>query len=281
MTPVAPSPPARRPVRPLARPPRPRHFGWVNWRGLWTLYRRGAFRYLRYGVESIGGPAVSSLLFLAVFSLALGERGEMMPGVTLVQFIAPGIVIFSLTHSAFVSAATPIIYDKLEGMIGDVIGAPLTPIEITVGYLFSAAGNGLKTGAVILALMAVFVDMTLHAPLAVLGFAVAASALFALIGMVIGLWADRWDNYSAAETFLILPIGLLSGAFFTLQGVPEGARWLFDLNPVFHAVQGFRYGFIGVAEAPVAVSAAVLVGLDLVLGVLVWRLVAVGYKIKA
>jgi len=261
--------------------PQPRHFGWVNWRGLWTLYRRGAFRYLRYGVESIGGPAVSSLLFLAVFSLALGGRGEMVPGFTLVQFIAPGIIIFSLTHSAFEGAATPLIYDKMEGMIGDVIGAPLTPIEITAGYLLSATGNGLITGAVVLALMAVFVDMTPHAPLAVLGFAIAASALFALIGMVVGLWADRWDNYSAAETFLILPIGLLSGAFFTLRGVPEGARWLFDLNPVFHAVQGFRYGFIGAAEAPVAVSAAVLVGLDLVLGVLVWLLIALGYKIKA
>ncbi len=281
MTPVAPSPPAHPPVHPLANPPRPRHFGWVNWRGLWTLYRRGAFRYLRYGVESIGGPAVSSLLFLAVFSLALGGRGEMVPGVTLIQFIAPGIVIFSLTHSAFESAATPIIYDKLEGMIGDVIGAPLTPLEITAGYLLSATGNGLLTGTVVLALMAVFVELPLHAPLIALGFAVAASVLFALAGIVIGLWSERWDSYSAAETFLILPIGLLSGAFFTLQGVPEGARWLFDLNPVFHAVQGFRYGFIGVAEAPVAVSAAVLVGLDLVLGVLVWRLVALGYKIKA
>jgi len=269
VTPVAPS------------PPQPRHFGWVNWRGLWTLYRRGAFRYLRYGVESIGGPAVSSLLFLAVFSLALGGRVEMVPGFTLVQFIAPGIIMFSLTHSAFESAATPLIYDKMEGMIGDVIGAPLTPIEITAGYLLSATGNGLITGAVVLALMAVFVDMTPHAPLVVFGFAIAASVLFALIGMVVGLWADRWDNYSAAETFLILPIGLLSGAFFTLQGVPEGARWLFDLNPVFHAVQGFRYGFIGVAEAPVAVSAAVLVGLDLVLAVLVWRLFVLGYKIKA
>jgi ABC-2 type transport system permease protein len=281
VTPAVGPQPAHPPVRPLANPPQPRHFGWVNWRGLWTLYRRGAFRYLRYGVESIGGPAVSSLLFLAVFSLALGGRGEMVPGATLVQFIAPGIIMFSLTHSAFESAATPLIYDKMEGMIGDVIGAPLTPIEITAGYLFSATGNGLITGSVVLALMAVFVDLPLHAPLAVLGFAVAASALFALIGMVVGLWADRWDNYSAAETFLILPIGLLSGAFFTLQGVPEGARWLFDLNPVFHAVQGFRYGFIGVAEAPVAVSAAVLVGLDLVLGALVWRLFALGYKIKA
>ncbi len=266
---------------PLAGPPRPRRCGAVNWRGLWTLYWRDTFRYLRYGVESIGGPAVSSLLFLVAFSLALEGRGEMVPGVTLVQFIAPGIVIFNLTHGAFASAATPIIYDKMEGMIGDVIGAPLTPLEITAGYLLSATGNGLVTGAVILALMAVFVDLPLHAPWIALGFAVAASVLFALAGIVVGLWSERWDSYSAAETFVILPLGLLSGAFFTLKGVPEGARWLFEFNPVFHAVQGFRYGFIGSAEAPVAVSAAVLVGLDLALAALAWRLIAIGYKIKA
>jgi ABC-2 type transport system permease protein len=265
---------------PAATPPEPRRFGPVNWRGLWSLYRRDASRFLRYGVESIGGPAMSSLLFLAIFSLALGGRGEMVPGVSLVQFIAPGIVIFSLTHSAFENAAVPIIYDRMEGMMADVIGAPLTPLEITAGYVLSATGNGLATGTVILVLMAVFVDLPLHAPLAVLGFAVAAGLLFALIGIVVGLWSERWDNYSAAETFLILPLGLLSGAFFTLQGVPEEARWLFDLNPVFHAVQGFRYGFTGAAEAPVAVSALVLVTLDLALGGLAWRLFALGYKIK-
>ncbi len=263
-----------------AKPPEPRRFGAVNWRGLWSLYRRNAFRFLRYGVESIGGPAVTSLLFLAVFSLALGGRGEIVPGVSLVQFIAPGIVIFSLTHSAFESAAVPIMYDKLEGMIGDVIGAPLTPLEIAAGYALSATGNGVMAGTVVLALMAVFVDLPLHAPLAVLGFAVAASLLFALIGVVVGLWSDRWDNYSAAETFLVLPLGLLSGAFFPLRGVPEGARWLFDLNPVFHAVQGFRYGFIGAAEVSLPVSALVLVALDLGLAGLAWRLFAIGYKIK-
>ena len=111
-----------------------------------------------------------------------------------------------------------IVYDKLEGMIGDVIGAPLTPLEITAGFLLSATGNGLVTGAVVLALMAAFVELPLHAPLVVLGFAVASSALFALAGVVVGLWSERWDNYSAAETFLILPLGLLSGAFFTLRG---------------------------------------------------------------
>jgi ABC-2 type transport system permease protein len=260
--------------------PEPRRFGAVNWRGVWSLYRRNVHRFFRYGIESIGGPAVSSLLFLAVFDLALGGRGEMAPGASLAQFITPGIVIFSLAHSAFESAAAPIVYDKLDGMIGDVIGAPLTPLEVTAGYVLAAATDGLITGTVILGLMAVFVELPFHSLVAILGFAVAAALLFALIGVLTGLWADRWDNYSAAETFLILPLGLLSGAFFSLQGVPESVRWLFELNPVFHAVQGFRFGFIGATGGQVLASAIVLGALILALAGLAWRLFAIGYKIK-
>ncbi len=260
--------------------PEPRRFGAVNWRGVWTLYRRDVHRFFRYGIETIGGPAVSSLLFLAVFELALGGRGELAPGVSLIQFIAPGIVVFNLIHSAFESAAAPLLYDKLEGMIGDIIGAPLTPLEVAAGYVLAAATDGLITGAVILGLMAVFVDLPVHSLAAMLGFAVAAALLFALIGVLVGLWAERWDNYSAAETFLILPLGLLSGAFFSLQEVPVGVRWLFEFNPVFHAVQGFRHGFIAAAGGQVLASAIVLGVLIPALAGLAWRLFAIGYKIR-
>jgi ABC-2 type transport system permease protein len=261
--------------------PQPRRFGAVNWRGLWSLYRRNLHRFFRTGFESIGGPAVSSLLFLAVFDLALGGRGELTPGLSLAQFIAPGIVIFSLTHNAFEAAAAPILNDKLEGMIGDVIGAPLTPLEVTAGYVLAAASAGLVTGTAILGLMAAFVELPLHDPLAALSFGVATAALFALVGVVTGLWAERWDNYSAAETFLILPLGLLSGAFFSLHAAPEGVRWLFELNPAFHAVQGFRFGVLGTAGEAVRASALVLGALNLALAGLAWRLFAAGYKIKA
>ncbi len=264
-----------------ATAPEPRRFGAVNWRGLWSLYRRNLHRFFRYGIETIGGPAVSSLLFLAVFDLALGGRGEAAPGTSLAQFIAPGIVIFSLIQGAFGSAAAPLLYDKLEGMIGDIVGAPLTPIEVAAGYVLAAATGGLVTGAVILGLMAVFVALPVYSLAAVLGFTVATALLFALVGSVTGLWADRWDNYSAVETFVILPASLLSGAFFPLQGVPEGVRWLFEINPVFHAVQGFRYGFFGAADTEVSVSALVLCALILVFAGLAWRLFAIGYKIKA
>lgn len=260
--------------------PAPRSFGRVNWRGLGSLYRREVTRFLRYAWESIGGPVVSSLMFLAVFELALGPAAAVPAGVSLGAFLVPGIVIFSLTHNAFEGGSIPLFHDKIEGIITDVIGAPLTPGEIVAGYAGAAAGNACITGSVVLGLMALFVDLPVASPFLILGFAVAAAVLFALIGVIVGIWSERWDHYSAAETFLILPLGLLSGAFFSIDRIPEEAHWLFYVNPVFHAVEGFRYGFIGASSESPAVAAAVLLGLIVALGGLAWRMVTVGYKLK-
>jgi ABC-2 type transport system permease protein len=266
---------------PAAAAPAPRSFGPVNWRGVWSLYRREMLRFFRYAGESIAGPAVSSLMFLAVFHLALGGAGSMVGGVTLTQFIAPGIVMFSLTHSAFEGAAITIFYDKLEGMIGDILGAPLTPLETLSAYILGAASNALITATVILILMAIFVDLPLHAPVAILVFAAAGALLFALVGAIVGICAERWDHYSAAETFLVFPVAILSGAFFAVAALPADVRWLFAANPVFHALEGFRYGFTGQAEESLLVALAVLLAQIAALGGLAWRLFAAGYKLKA
>jgi ABC-2 type transport system permease protein len=260
--------------------PSPRRFGIVNWRGVWTLYARGVMRFFKFAWESLGGPCVSSLLFLAVFVLALGGSQQTMAGVSVAQFVAPGIVLFSLAHSAFENAAFPVLYDKLEGMIADILMAPLTPLELVTGYVLSAVTNGLVTGAVIVALVAIFVELPISDLGAAVGFAVLSALLFALIGTLVGLWADKWEHYSAAETFLILPLGLLSGTFFTLSSLPEVGQTLLRVNPIFYAIDGFRYGFIGHADVEVAWGAAVLTGLSVLLWALTWRLFSVGYKLK-
>ncbi len=262
-------------------PPRPRQFGPVNWRGMWSLYRREQLRFLRYAMESIAGPAITSLMFLAIFQLALGDRADPLPGVTLAQFLAPGIVMFSLANGAFEAAAVAIFHDKVEGMIGDILGAPMTPLEVVGTFALAAASNAMITASVILAIMAVFVDLPLHAPFAIAGFALAAALLFALLGVIVGICAERWDHFSAAETFLVFPIALLSGAFFAVSSLPAEVQWLFRANPVFHALEGFRYGFTGQAQESLVLAAGILLTLIGVLGVLAWRLFAKGYKLKA
>lgn len=265
--------------------PLPRRFGAVNWRGLHTLYWRGMLRFFKYAWEFVGGPCVSSLLFLAVFVLAAdggggAGRSEMAPGISLIQFIAPGIVMFSLAHAAFENAAFALLDDKLEGMIGDLLAAPVSPIEILGGYVLSAFSSAMVVGAVVLGLMMAFVELPLHNVAIAAGFAAAAALLFALIGTLGALWAERWEHYAMAETFVILPLGFLSGTFFTLGAMPEPVQPLIALNPVLYAIDGFRYGLTGFSETSLALGAAVLAALNLALGLLAWRLFASGWKVK-
>jgi ABC-2 type transport system permease protein len=258
----------------------PRAFGRLNGRGLWTLVNRDLRRYWKSAWESLGGPAISALLFLAVFVLALGGHGETNSGLSFSQFVAPGIAMFALTHSAFMNGAVPLVYDKYQGTISDILSAPLSAFEITAGYLMSGTLNGLMTGLFVLGLMALFIDLPVFSLWLFVSFAVAGALLFAAMGVLVGLWSERWDHYAAAETFLVLPLGLLSGAFFPLDGLPDAARLLIMLNPAFHAVDGARYALTGTtAWAPWA-SLPILLVIDAALAALAWRLFSIGYRIK-
>jgi len=271
------------PNRPLLafRAWHPAAFGKVNWRGLWSLYYGyGVSRFLRFGMETLAGPLVSSLLFLLVFVVGQRDLGEMLPGVGLREFIAPGIVLYAVAFTAFQNSAAMIVMDKMEGTIADVQMAPLTPLEVVAGFALSAASCGLISGLLVGGATALLVDYSYFDATVILGFAVATALLFALMGTIAGLWAERWDHYGAVEGFLIVPLGLLSGTFFSVERLPEEFReWIF-FNPMFYAVDGFRAGLIGQAETSLALGAVVLTALNLALAILAWRLFAAGYKIK-
>ena len=269
-------------ARSTKRPRTARRYGAVNWRGLWVLYsRKAVLRFLRYGLESIAGPVVSSCIFVTVFVLALGGSAAMSPDLTLAQFVVPGIAMFTLAQVAFDSAAVMIIHDKQDGIIEDVLMAPLTPLEVTLGYTLGAATNGLMTGGVLMLIFAVFIDLPFSDPLLAVAFALGGTLLFALVGMIVGIWAERWDHFSAAETFLVMPLGLLSGTFFSLDRVPAGYDWLLLGNPMFHAINGFRAALTGHSDASVWIGGLFIAGLSLILGLVAWRLFAIGYRIKA
>ncbi len=260
---------------------RPLTFRRVNWRGLWAVYYGyGVSRFLRFGLETLVGPLVSSLLFLLVFVVGQRGLGEMLPGVGLKEFIAPGVVLYAVVYTAFQNSAAMIVMDKMEGTIADVQMAPLSSLEVVAGFALSAATCGLMAGTLVAAGTALFVDYSYFDATVVLGFAVLAALFFALLGSIAGLWAERWDHYGAVEGFLVVPLGLLSGTFFSVERLPEAFRdWIY-FNPVFYAVDGFRAGFIGQAETSLALGAGILTALNLVLALLAWRLFAAGYKIR-
>ena len=260
---------------------RPAGFGMVNWRGLWALYYGyGVRRFLRFGLETLAGPLVSSLLFLLVFVVGQSGLGEMLPGVGLTEFVAPGIVLNAVIYTAFQNSAAMIVMDKLEGTIGDVQMAPVSALEIVVGFALSAATCGLMTGILVALGTAVFVDYSYFNATLTLGFAVGTALLFAFLGLIVGLWGERWDHYGAVEGFVIVPLGLLSGTFFSVARLPEEFRGWIYANPVFYAIDGFRAGFIGQSETSLALGAGLLVALNLGLAALAWRLFAAGYKIR-
>ncbi|WP_119462667.1 ABC transporter permease [Rhodospirillaceae bacterium SYSU D60014] len=265
--------------------PAPRRFGAVNWLGLWTLYRREVLRVLKDYRDTVLGPAVSSLLFLAVFHLALGagrgpDGSNLVGGVSFLQFLAPGLIILAISQRAFETVAASLIFDKHEGIIADILMAPLTPAERMAGYAASAATAGLFTGLVVVVLLLFFVDLPVRAPAAIVFFALAGALLHALLGILVGLWAEKWDHYSASLTFLVIPLVFLSGTFYSVQQLPELGQSLVILNPIFYIIDGFRFGFTGQAESSLAVGAILLLLVDLCLGAVVYRLFATGFRVK-
>jgi ABC-2 type transport system permease protein len=251
-----------------------------NPRGVWTLFLRGLWRFVRFATEGIGGALVSALLFLAVFSFAWAGDAGPVPGASLPVFVAPGIAAFAMSLNAFENAGFPVIYDKLEGIVGDVLMAPLTPAEILFGYVGGAAIGGLITGVSVLAVLSIFVPVAMPDPLLALAFGLLGATVFALAGFITGLWAPKWDRYSVVETFLILPLGLLSGTFFAVDVLPPLGQEIIQANPVFYLIDGVRLGAIGHGFADPLVGLAILAALAAALWLIAWRLVAIGWKIK-
>lgn len=259
---------------------RPRRIGVVHVRGLWSFYTHGLWRAMRFGIEVVIGPVASGLLFLLVFSIALEGTQDLGPGVTFQQYLVPGIAMFTLIHNAFEMAAFPVTYDKMEGVIQDPLMSPLAPWEVAAGYALGGASIGLVTGALTFLIGWLFVPLALPAPFVLVAFAAAAALLFAILGTVTGLWADKWDQLALVDTFLMLPLALLSGAFFSLESVPELGRQLIACNPVFYAIDGARFAAVGVRDSSTALAGAVMLALNLAAAVALWRLFSIGYKIK-
>jgi len=251
-----------------------------NPRGVWTLLMRGLLRFVKFATEGIGGSLVSALLFLAVFTFAWGGETGPVPGISLPVFVAPGIAAFAMALNAFENAAFPVVYDKLEGIVGDILAAPITPAEFVFGYVAGAALGGLATGGCVLLALSLFVAIPLPEPALLVGYGFLGAVFFALMGFITGLWAEKWDRYSAVETFLILPLGLLSGTFFAIDALPELGRQVIQANPVFYLIDGVRGAAIGHRTAEPWTGLAVLAVLTVGLWLVAWRLVARGYKIR-
>jgi len=275
------SEPAER-VGGLGEPMRPpRRIGAVNWVGLWTLYTKEIRRFLKVYTQTIIAPLITTLLFLAIFTLALGRSVTTVAGVPFAQFLAPGLVMMAMVQNAFANTSSSIIISKIQGNIVDVLMPPLSPGELAFGYVVAGATRGVIVGLFTTLAMRVFVPFGIHDFAFVLFHATAASLMLSLLGTIGGIWADKFDHIAAVTNFLIMPMSFLSGTFYSIERLPAPWRMAAQFDPFFYMIDGFRYGFIGHADAPLITGVLVMLGIDSALWALCYWMFRTGYKLKA
>ncbi len=259
----------------------PRPLGRVNWLGLWTLYDREVRRFLKVYMQTLLAPVITTLLFLAIFTLALGSAVHSVKGVAFATFLAPGLMMMQMIQNAFANTSSSIMIGKIQGNIVDILMPPLSPAELTAGFVLGGMTRGLMVGLVAGLTMALFVHVPLAHPLMVLYYGVSASVTLATVGLMGGLWAEKFDHLQAVSNFVIMPLSFLSGTFYSVDRLEGVFHWLAWINPFFYMIDGFRHGFLGHGDAPVALGLAVTLGVNVVLVLGCYRLMAHGYKLKA
>ena len=209
----------------------------INWLGLWTLYSREVRRFAKVYNQTVLAPVVTTLLFLAIFALALGGTTQMVGSIPYLQFLAPGLVAMAIAQNAFANTSSSLIIAKVQGNIIDTLMPPLAPMELTVGFALGGVTRGLIVGAVALAAIALFVSLHIAHPVALAFFAFQAALMLALLGIAGGIWAVKFDHIASVTNYIITPLSFLSGTFYSIGRLPPFFRMLAHVNPFFHCIQ--------------------------------------------
>lgn len=260
--------------------PEVRHFGAVNWVGLWTLYLKEVRRFAKVGTQTILAPLVTTLLFFAIFTLALGRAVQNIGGVPFPEFLGPGLIMMAMVQNAFANTSSSLVISKIQGNIVDLVMPPLSPGELTFALAAGGLTRGLAVGITVGIVIALLVPVHIHDLFFVLFHAIAASLLLSLLGILGGLWSEKFDHIAAVTNFVITPLSFLSGAFYSTERLPGIWHTVAHFNPFFYMIDGFRYGFIGHADGSVIAGLAVLAFANIGLYALIHRLFAIGYKLR-
>ncbi len=260
--------------------PRLRVFSLVNWRGLWTLYLKEVRRFLKVFTQTVAAPVVTTFLFYLVFAVAFGGTARIVGDVPFVLFMVPGLVMMAMSQNAFANTSTSLIIAKFQGNIVDVLSAPLSAAELTAGYAAGGVTRGVIVGLATGLVISLFVPVAIHSIAMIVFHALAASLMMATLGIIGGIWAAKFEHIAAATNFVVLPLSFLSGTFYSLQALPPALQLVAQFNPFFYMIDGLRYGFLGHHDAPLATGVVVMLGTNIVLLAVAYRMFATGYKLK-
>jgi len=258
-----------------------RRFGAVNWLGTWTLARREVQRFINVWTQTVMAPLINAALLLLIFTIAIGSRRGDVMGVPFLEFIAPGILTMTVIQNAFANTSSSIASAKVQGNIVDTLMPPLSPAELLVGYLAGAVARGLLVALVIAIGAWLFLDVAWPHPLWSLTFVVAGSVVLGGLGMIGGIYANKFDQLAALTNFVITPLAFLSGTFYSIEALPPAVQMISHLNPFFYMIDGVRYGAIGVSDSSPWLGLVVVLGAATVLLCIVWQMLRRGYRLKA
>ena len=254
----------------------------VNWQGLKTLYLKEVRRFFKVQLQTVWAPAITTLLFLVIFTVAMNRLRPAVMGVPFPDFLGPGLIVMGMIQNSFANTSSSLLIAKIQGTIVDVLMPPLSSGELMVAWIGGAVTRAWLVGfAVWLAMwIAPGVDVPINNIFVVLYFGTMGSVLLALLGILTGIWADKFDHAAAVTNFVIQPLTLLSGTFYAIDKVSPAMRAISHANPFFYVIDGFRYGFLGVADGLAVQGAIVLLVLDVGLWWLCYALLRSGWRLR-
>ncbi len=258
-----------------------RRFGLVNWVGAWTLYQKEVLRFLNVWAQTIFSPLISSLLFLLVLSLAIGtERGEVL-GVPFIIFLAPGLIAMQVIQQSFSHSSSSFMIGKIQGNIVDLLYAPLSATEVTISVSLAAVTRSFMIAAISIIVFYFIIDIHIKHFFTLILFCFLSSFILGNIGIMAGLWAEKFDHMASATNFVIVPLSFLSGTFYTIDRLPGFLQVASKANPFFYMIDGIRYSFIGTADGSIKLGIIYLVILSFLSWLVTYILFKKGYKIKS
>jgi ABC-2 type transport system permease protein len=255
----------------------------VNWGGLRTLYVKEVRRFFKVQLQTVWAPAITTLLYLVIFTVALGRSGRTVMGVPFADFIAPGLIVMGMLTNAFANASFSLLVGKIQGNIVDYLMPPLSTGELIAALIGAAVTRAVLVGLAVWLAMALWpgVHVVPRHIGAVVWFGLTGAAMLGFLGLLTSIWADKFDHAAAVTNFVVAPLSLLSGTFYSIESLAPGFRAVSHANPFFYVISGFRYGFLGLSDSPVTFGAGLLLAIDILLGIVCYALLKRGWKLKS
>ncbi|MDC1224178.1 ABC transporter permease [Pelagibacteraceae bacterium] len=256
-------------------------FGLINWIGFKSLWFKECNRFMAVWQQTLLSPLVSSLLFLSVLSLALGNnRGEVL-GYSFITFLAPGLIAMSILTQSFSHSVSSLMIGKIQGNIVDMLYAPLSALEVSMAIIFASITRSFLIAIISIAVFSVIVEIPVNSIFYIIIFGFLSSFILGSLGFIAGLWAEKFDHTATVTNFIITPLSFLSGVFYSIDKLPELFQKISLINPFFYMIDGFRYGFLGKSDGSIITGIIYLTILSFVMWFVAFYLYKKGYKIKS